>query len=99
MTQSQLTVIAVPDFDHELRETGPLSVVVGPAAGHERVESRGAVVRFGQPDALLQLVDHVFVLQPEKRLLPLAHDLPHAHGCNVETTQSEHTSVRVMMSV
>lgn len=70
----------IPDFDHQLSEAGSLLGVVGPAAGHERVERRGAVVWLGQPDPLFQLVDHVSVLQPEKWLLPVAHYLPHAYG-------------------
>lgn len=72
---------AVPDLDHQLSEAGSLSGVVGPAAGHERVQRRGAGLGLGQPDPLLQLVDDVSVFEPEKRLLPVAHYLPHAHGC------------------
>lgn len=72
---------ALPDLDHQLREAGPLSGVVGPAAGHEGVQRWGAGFRLGQPDPLLQLVDNVSVFQPEKGLLPEAHYLPHAHGC------------------
>lgn len=72
---------AAPDLDHQLGEAGSLSGVVGPAAGHEGVQRWGAGFRLGQPDPLLQLVDNVSVFQPEKRLLPIAHYLPHAHGC------------------
>lgn len=72
---------AVPDLEHQLGEPGSLSGVVGPAAGHERVQRGGAGFWLGQPDPLLQLVDNVSVFEPEKRLLPVAHYLPHAHGC------------------
>lgn len=93
----------LPDLDHQLGEVGSLSGVVGPAAGHERVEGRRAVVWFGQPDSLLQLVDHVSVLEPEKRLLPAAHYLPHAHGYRRNTdkrrsVEDEYKSVRLLPS-
>lgn len=84
----------VPDLDHEFSETGSLIVIVGPAAGHERVESRRTVVWFGQPDALLQLVDHISVFQPEKWLLTATHDLPHTHSCNTKT-ETKTTSLDV----
>ena len=76
-----MCVVTVPDLDHQLSEGGAFLGVVGPAAGHEGVEGGGALVWFGQPDALFQLVDHIPVLQPEERLLPTAYYLPQAHRC------------------
>lgn len=72
--------LSLPDLYHQLSEAGSLSGVVGPAAGHEGVEGRRAVVWLGQPDSLFQLVYYVSVLEPEKWLLPTTHYLPHAHS-------------------
>lgn len=52
--------------------------VVAPAAGHERVQGRRALLRFGQPVALFQLVNHITVVQPVERLFTSANNLPHA---------------------
>ena len=71
---------SVPDLEDQVGEGGSLPGVVGPAAGHEGVERRGAVLGFGKADPLLQLVDHVPVLQPEERLLTPTQDLPQTHG-------------------
>ena len=53
---------SVPYLDHQLSEGGSFLGVVGPAAGHKGVEGGGALLWFGQPDALFQLVDHIPVL-------------------------------------
>lgn len=69
----------VPQLAHKLGEAGSLTGAVGPAAGHEGVKCRWAPLGFGQTDALLQLVYHILVFQPEERLLTSTHNLPHAN--------------------
>lgn len=73
-------MICLPEAAHNLREAGPVTGVIVPAASHERVKDRWTEVGLGQPVPFLQHPDDILVFKPEERLLPKAEDLPHAHS-------------------
>lgn len=61
--------VRVPEGAGQLAEGGADLRLVGPAAGEQGVDGRRAVRGLVEPDAGLQVVDDLPVLQPEERLL------------------------------
>lgn len=81
-----LHLINVTEAAHKLREAGPVTGVVVPAASHECVKDRRTEFGLGQPVPFLQHSDDILIFEPEERLLPKAEDLPHAYSKHPDIT-------------
>lgn len=68
-----------PELCFEFIEAGPFAGVVGPAFGHQAVQSWRTVVRHGQPLAILNAPNDIIVFHTLKRFHPVHQDLPHTH--------------------
>lgn len=69
-----------PEGADKLSEGGSAGRLIGPAAGEQSVDGRGALLRFRKANSRLQLVNHLTVLQPEEGLLGQRENLPDAHA-------------------